>query len=201
MANLPMENFHGIEVVFIVAGPVGLLVWLLRMISEKEGDRVIQVLLQCGIFLLTLNMLEKVNNNSNVWWFVLVLGILSYTALQSFAESGSGGLSDDVEWKADRTDVEDLQREVEDLRDEIYHLRVGRDRANKGVYEPEETTKDLQTGWQLQEESNDVMWEHLGQEAELRSLREAVEKLKEEMAFLKVAEDSAYERDVSDKKS
>ena len=129
------------------------------------------------------------------------MGILSYTALQSFAESGSGGLSDDVEWKADRTDVEALQREVEDLRDEIYHLRVGRERANKGVYEQEETTKDLQTGWQLQEESNDVMWEHLGQEAELRSLREAVEKLKEEMAFLKVAEDSAYERDVSDKKS
>lgn len=197
MANLPMENFHGIEVVFMFAGPVGLLAWLLRMISVEESDRVIQVLLQSGIFLLTLNMLEK-TNDSRVWWFVIVLGILSYTALQSFSDAHA---SDDASSKADYSDVEKLRDNVEELRDNVEELR---DEMYDLWGEPQSLDDEMENPngeQQSHNESDDANRERQGQGAELRNLRDEIEELKEEMAFLRAAWDGECERSVLDKKS
>lgn len=219
--DLFMKGVVIFESLFLILGTVAVVSFIYERFKAEELDPIVEILMLCGAIFIPLHF-DKGVGDFGTWWPVL-LGVVFYTVILAYlfrdTDKELSALKDAlkdalskkvnfVDWQCLRRRLKDLkENEVDKIKDELERVREDLDDvkdasdntirygALKEVREEiSELKKRLKKEREMHGESDAAKMERQGQEAELRNLRDEIEKLKEEMAFLRATEERVYDR-------
>ena len=215
--DLFMKGVVIFESLFLILGTVAVVSFIYERFKAEELDPIVEILMLCGAIFIPLHF-DKGVGDFGTWWPV-VLGVVFYTVILAYlfhdTDKELSALKEAlskkvnvVDWQCLRRRLKDLKEdEVDKIKDELKRVREDlcdvkdasdhtiRYGALKEVREEiSELKKRLKKEREMHGESDAAKMERQGQEAELRNLRDEIEKLKEEMAFLRATEERVYDR-------
>ena len=217
MMDFFMKGVVVFESLFLILGTVAVVSFIYERFRAEELDPIVEILILCGAIFIPLHF-DKGVGDFGTWWPV-VLGVVFYTVILTYLfhdtdkelsalKEASAKKVNVVDWQCLRRRLKDLKEdEVDKIKDELENVREDLDDvkdasdntirygALKEVREEiSELKKRLKNERWMHGESDAAKMERQGQEAELRNLRDEIEKLKEEMAFLRATEERIYDR-------
>ena len=208
--DLFMKGVVIFESLFLILGTVAVVSFIYERFKAEELDPIVEILMLCGAIFIPLHF-DKGVGDFGTWWPV-VLGVVFYTVILAYLfhdtdkelsalKEASSKKVNVVDWQCLRRRLKDLKEdEVERVREDLDDVKDASDNtirygALKEVREEiSELKKRLKKEREMHGESDAAKMERQGQEAELRNLRDEIEKLKEEMAFLRATEERVYDR-------
>lgn len=217
MMDLFMKGVVIFESLFLILGTVAVVSFIYERFKAEELDPIVEILMLCGAIFIPLHF-DKGVGDFGTWWPV-VLGVVFYTVILAYlfhdTDKELSALKEALSKKVNVVDWQCLRRRLKDLKeDEVDKIKAELERVREDLgdvkdasdntirygalkevrEEISELKKRLKKEREMHGESDAAKMERQGQEAELRNLRDEIEKLKEEMAFLRATEERVYDR-------